>query len=799
MTMADTIQVLLVEAGPEDTCLAQALLEETVSPRFQTTHVKTLDNAYRLVSESHFDVALIALDLEGENTMESVARIHTIRPNTAVIFLAASDDPQLALQAIECGAQDTLSRVRMDRPLLLQTVCQAVERQCRAQELRNDFGREHDDGQLLRSVFDSLPMYSAVLDENGTVLTQNAAWRDFDVVGFLFGPAVCEGRNYLEYCERAPQSVREIAVGALEVVIHQAAEFEYKYSQQAGEETKWFVVSFHAFEVGGKRRILVTHEDITEREHSEEELRNARVAALESSRMKSEFLASMSHEIRTPMNAVMGMTELILDTKLSPEQREYLNIINASSDSLLSLLNDILDFSKIEARKLELESIPFSLSNIIGDTVKTLQHRACQKGINLLYEVPEDIPDVLKGDPSRLRQVLINLMSNSIKFTDDGTVMVRIEMESQTDDAVTLHFSVVDDGIGIKPDKQRVIFESFTQAESSTTRTYGGTGLGLAISAQLVDLMQGKIWVESEEGQGSAFHFTGVFEKGPATNPRSSLASAHELRGLQVLIVDDSESARRTLVESFNDTGVEPVAVSNSIEAVAALHASVADGRPYTIAMVDIQMPDTDGFDLAKKIRADPVIGQTRIVLITAAGQRGDAARSRKLGIEGYLIKPVEPRDLLEAIRVVMALPEDAENRPLVTRHFLKERRRQLNILLAEDDDANRRLAIHLLQKRGHSVTAVKNGEEAVDTLSNGGFDLVLMDLEMPEMDGFEATAAIREREAAGADHVPIIALTAHSMKGDRERCLAAGMDDYLSKPIKAADLFQKIERLMLS
>jgi PAS domain S-box-containing protein len=694
---------------------------------------------------------------------------------------------------------DMMNRIQV-RETALQTAREELETRVdeRTKELKNEIAERktaermiEDQRTFLNSIIDYSPVAIAAVDADDVIRMCNPAFEQL----FLYGRNESIGQRLVDLV--VPESfLFQRDANRSRALRGEIASSVGRRKRKDGSlidvESITAPLNVKGQMAGG---LLILYRDVTERQRAEEALLRAKDAAEAASRAKSDFLANMSHEIRTPMNGIIGMTELALDTDLSTEQREYLTLVKTSADSLLSLINDILDFSKIEAGKLDIDVAEFCFVQSIGETLKALGYRAHQKGLELAWRVSPNLPTHLTGDMGRLRQVIVNLVGNALKFTERGEVVVEAEKEAEDANGLLIHFQVRDTGIGIPLEKQALIFEAFTQADTSTTRQYGGTGLGLAITERLIKLMGGRIWVESAPGAGSTFHFTVRFGFASATADTDRPGDPQILQNCPVLIVDDNRTNRIILLEMLTAWGMRPEAVESATAGLDVLERHTREKRDVGLIVTDMQMPGIDGLDFAEKVRAEAAHSRVPIILLSSSTQPHETQRCRALGHSAYLSKPVQPSELFDAILELMSKGSQSERPireetkpPIVAASSLK-------ILLAEDNPVNRRLAKTLLEKHGHTVVIAENGREALDVLDREKVDLVIMDVQMPLMDGLEATRTLRAREQSTGAHLHIIALTAHAMKGDRERCLEAGADDYLTKPIRTSDLLAALDR----
>ena len=786
VTADKVVRVLLVEDNPGDARLMRELLSEAGQFQFAFHHADRLSVGIERLDQGDIDVLLLDLTLPDSQGFQTFERARDASPLTPIIVLSGLDDEALAIRTVQEGCQDYLVKGRVEASQLARSIRYAIERKHAADALLQE-------RKLLRTMIDNLPDYIYVKDLSSRFRLTNQALANVlglpspdDVVGkwdFDFFPAN-EAAQYL--------ADEQGILGKGEPLINH----EEPFMTPSGER-RWVLTTKMPLRspTGAVTGLVGITRDITLHKQAEEQLQRATIAAETATRAKSEFLANMSHEIRTPMNGIIGMAELALQTDLSPEQREYLGMVRSSAESLLALLNDVLDFSKIEAGKLDLEEAPFGLRDMMGDLVHTLGRQADRKGIELVCHILPEVPDGLLGDPNRLGQVVVNLAANALKFTEHGEVVVTVEKEWQDETNVGLHVCVSDTGIGIPAEKQEIIFDPFSQADTSTTRKYGGTGLGLSIAGQIVRMMGGRLWLKSEVGKGSDFHFTARFRLADELPARVDAPSG-SLAGLRVLIVDDNDTNRRLLEEVMGLWRMDTLSASGGAEALDALHHAQREGRSFRLVVSDVNMPGMDGFTLARQVRKDPALAGTPLILLTSADRLGDRVRSKQAGISARLLKPIKQSDLLRAVSralgVKPVLSGSDETSPEAGGRIPP-----LRILLAEDNAVNQRMAVRSLEKRGHTVTVANDGVEALAAIRREHPDLVLMDVQMPLMDGFEATKAIREQERGTGVHLPIVAMTASAMKGDRERCLDAGMDAYISKPLHLPEFFRVIEGLI--
>ncbi|MBI2949777.1 MAG: response regulator [Verrucomicrobia bacterium] len=792
-----TIRVLHLEDDPDDaTLVARELRNFGLS--CEITVAATEKKYLEVLDETLFDVILSDYTIPSYSGVSALAKAQHSCPSIPFLFVSGTMGEETAVQCLKSGATDYVLKHRLEQlgPAVLRALRESQERKDRERAeiaLRESEERFH-------AFMDNSPTVSFMKDAEGRYMYVN---RTFERV-FRTTLEIVRGQTDHDLW---PQNIaQEVRANDQKILdLGQPVELLENIPTPDGQMRQWLVLKFPFTNHGGQPFLGGEALDITERKRAEDELLKAKALAEKANRAKSEFLAHMSHEIRTPINAVIGMTELALDTALTSQQREYLEMTHASADSLLTIINDILDFSKIEAGKLELDKSEFDLRENVVDSLRALSIRAGQKGLELACRINPDVPHHVIGDPGRLRQVLFNLVGNAVKFTKQGEVIVEVavgpsaqrELELRPDwKPVQLRFSVRDTGIGIPKDKHRQIFEPFAQADSSTTRKFGGTGLGLAISAQLVHLMGGQIWLESDDGKGSVFHFEVPLQARSPASPNPLMADS-QFRDLRVLIVDDHPTTRLILAQLFENWGMRPVTADSGSAALNELWKAASSNAPFHLKVIDAQMPGMDGFALIAQMRRSPELSNHIIMVLPAGARPAEFDQCEKSGVCACLSKPIKESELLHAIASAFQSTRTNGSAARPSPPQASAAPRGMRILLAEDNPINQRLVYEILIKYGNQVSMVEDGMAAVEAWENNRFDLILMDVNMPEMDGVAATAAIRAKEQLlRRNRTPIVALTALAMKGDRERCFAAGMDHYLAKPIRTEQLMDAVHSI---
>jgi len=791
-----TIKLLYIEDDTVDQIAFKRFVEQASLP-YDYTIVSSIKEAQESTAKDHFNVVITDYNLKGGTAFDMIELMKDI----PIIFTTGQNNAEVAARAMKAGAYDFLVK-DMDRDYL-KIIPVAIENAIKHKNMEDRLRK------LSRAVEQS-PNIVMITDIEGRIEYVNPKFTA--VTGFSSEEIIGKNPRFLRFDES-----EEKLYQTLWETITQGKYWQGELRNRKKDGTLyWEMASISPIKDanGNITHYLKVGEDITERKNAEKELRIAKEKAEIASHTKSEFLANMSHEIRTPMNGIIGMTELALDSELTPQQRKYLTTVKQSADSLLALLNDILDFSKIEARKLYLEEIDFHLHKTIDTTINTLMIQAYKKGLELTYTIDQKCGMYFKGDSGRLTQILINLISNAIKFTKKGKVKLRVrEVKSQADfeninlpsdldldtvikgENACLHFSVADKGIGIPQEKLNTIFDSFTQADSSHTRKYSGTGLGLTISKQLVEMMGGRIWAESKKGSGSTFHFVVSLPPGKSPKTETQPYAFFDFQGTKTLIVDDNTHNIILLKEILKSWRFATEEVRSGKDALTKMELAVKKRKPFELVCLDLRMPEMSGLEVAKAIIDNRTFKDSKLILLTSLNDKEVLSQCQTLGIP-CLEKPIRQHELLNAIMQI--LDTTRSNKSKKEKLKTKVQDGIYRILLAEDDLVNQEVAVSILKKRGYHVVIADNGKSAIQLLADQKFDLVLMDVQMPEMDGFEATEEIRNGKNNKIDsEIPIIAMTAHAMKGDRERCLSIGMNDYLPKPINANLLFEIIDRVM--
>ena len=784
----DTISLLILEDDPPHAEAIRRAFESAGQP-VEIRVASSLREYCEMVDARPPHIALLDLNLPDGDTDEALSLLSVDGPFPALVMTSVGNE-KVAVAAMKAGALDYLVK----SPEAFADMPRSVQRVLREWDLLQARKRAEAELLNLRAAVEQSANTILITGTNGVIEYANPAFQKN--TGYSADEVLGRTPRVLKSGEQDKDFYRNL----WETISSGKTWNGQLHNRRKDGSLCWVSATISPVfdERGGIIRYIGVQEDISELKSMESSLREALDRAEEATLAKSEFLANMSHEIRTPINGIMGMADLLLDTGQTAEQLEYTEAIRACGGSLLSLINDILDFSKVEAGQLLLESLDFDIRTTVEESLEILAVKAQEKGLDVVCMISEDVPEILRGDPGRLRQIMFNLVGNAIKFTSRGGVTVRADLQNETETAVTLHFSVADTGIGIPRDKQEAVFAKFIQADLSTSRQFGGTGLGLAICRQLVHLLQGEISVTSEEGRGSTFSFTVNFQK-PPTGAIQPTPKEADLTGVKVLVADDFETNRVLMTNSLKRWGCRSAEALDGASAIALLKQAAREQDPFAAAFLDMQMPGVDGAELGCQIKGDDEIKSTRLVMLTSLGRRGDAERLAGVGFSGYLPKPIRPALLRKCLALVLGRQEaeGGADRDLVTRHTVAETaRRRLRVLVAEDNTTSQTIAVKMLEKLGHMAEAVANGEEVIDSLRRIPYDLVLMDCQMPVVDGFAATRIIRDPGSNVLNpRVPIIALTAHAMKRDRDLCIEVGMNDYVSKPTSLHDLAAAIER----